>query len=682
MTTFPTGPTIDDGGLLTALGGCTVLDCRVRVVRTDGWSWGPEASELARGAVAMLSRLLETYLAGALHRGLPLPLSGTGQLPFPRPGLVPQDIEVTVPVHIRSSATLDEFHVAAALAADQSGTSGSRPDAAELLRRGHASPAVLGVMSPAHAAGSEPGAERGTPTDADAGAPPRSGPLVPPAPSVFDRDRVLVGLLNEACACGAFDTVLAGLPHDALLLLLSALDAAASRTAPESGPQRDPETPVPGTSGASPRATDGSGHPDPGDLAVALLAALHRMPHERTDITRAATGLEIDPRTAQSDHPAPIVGRSQEHQAGSAPSPGRAQQHHTGPASGTVTDTDRVLPFLLLPPLHDRCYLEALAAVLTGGGAQAADGAAFAGCLAHKVLPPPAHGWLRSSQDAHAVAVFAGTAPTEPGTGATAPDLERRIGPLLALLDTRLGLQAAQGHTATSPLLLRVVAPDRLLLLDVDGLYPVWEAQQPAELLRPWELAGTPVVLLPARADVPTAAGLTLALDELGMGFVTDLPPARGERLRRVPGPRRCWTNIGAPIHSRSRPDDDALVGAARRLTYEASRAARFDEALIELRPAVRAGQAPAVERTTTLAAAVALADLAWTLWSEHEAADPVYALERFADLGARVAFHDSTVEVRLPLGARHADLYRHRLLADVPDVPWFGGRTVVFTGG
>ena len=57
-------------------------------------------------------------------------------------------------------------------------------------------------------------------------------------------------------------------------------------------------------------------------------------------------------------------------------------------------------------------------------------------------------------------------------------------------------------------------------------------------------------------------------------------------------------------------------------------------------------------------------------------------ALDRFADLGARVAFHDSTVEVRLPLGARHSDLYRHRLLADVPDVPWFGGRTVVFTGG
>ncbi|WP_033327237.1 hypothetical protein [Streptomyces yerevanensis] len=673
MTTFPTGPVVDGGGILAALGGCTVLDCRVRLVRTDGWSWGADPAELARGAVALLPGVLETYLAGALHPAHPpLPLSATGRLPFPQPGAAPQEMTAADHVHIRSSVTLDELLAAAAYAPDHDGSSRSRSDtAATLLRRGHTTPAELSVTAPETRARSSTrgstGRGTGTGTRPDPRAPARlrPGPPAPHPPPALDRERVLVGLLGEAWACGAFDTLLAGLPHEALLLLLRALDTAGRPTPPEPDGTADPTPPLPGTSAA--RAPDGHARLDPDHLAVALLAALRPIPSEGTGIPDPATGPEPHPHTPSSDP--------------RAPAPGLSSEHHSGPAPGTVTDTDHALPFLLMPPLHDRSYLEALAAVLAGGGAQGADGTAFAACLAHKVLPPPAHGWLRSPQDAQAVAVFAGTEPGGHGVPASAAELERRLAPLLGLLDARLGLQTAQGHTATIPLLLRVAGHDRLLLLDVDGLYPVWEARQPAELLRPWELAGKPVVLLPAQPGVPAAAGLTHALAELGMGFVTDLPPARGERLRRVPGPRRCWTNIGEPPPTESRPDD-ALVGAARRLAHEAPRTARFSEALIELRPAVRTGQAPAVERTTTLAAAVALADLAWTLWAEHEATDPVDALGRFADLGARVSFHDRNVEVRLPLGARHADLYRHRLLADVPDVPWFGGRTVVFTGG
>ncbi|MFK4226771.1 hypothetical protein [Streptomyces sp. NPDC019890] len=657
-----------DDGLIAALGGCTVLECRVRVVRTDGWSWGPDPCELARGAVAMLPRVVEMHLSGALTRsGVSLPPPIAGQAPHS--GLIPQDMEVTVPVHIRSFATLDELAGAAHMT-DRTIAPGSGPDATVLPHRGPAGPLAPGTTPLSRQVGSDVGSG----ADAHAEALPGPGQPVSPAPA-FDRDQVLVGLLNEASACGAFETVLAGLPHDALLLLLRALDAAGSRAASGPGSAADPATPFPGRARAVPgEARD----PDPDALAAALVAALGSEPPVRTDTTLHATDT---PLTATGPEPAPDTALPALPPRVS-PAPGQAEQHHAGPASGTVTDIDRVLPFLLLPPLHDRGYVEAVAAVLSGGGAQAPDGAAFAACLAHKVLPPPAHGWLRSPQDTHAVAVFAGTTPT--GHGApdiSALDLERHLGPLLALLDSRLGLQAAQGHTATSPLLLRAVAPGRLLLLDVDGLYPVWDASRPAELLRPWELAGTPLVLLPSQPDVPAAAGLTLALDALGIGFVTDLPPARGEQLSRVPAPRRCWTNTGARLPSRSAPDD-ALVGAARRLTYEASRAARFTEALVELRPAVRTGHAPAVERTVTLAAAVALADLSWKLWSEREPSDPMCALDRFADLGARVAFHDSTVEVRLPLGARHSDLYRHRLLADVPDVPWFGGRTVVFTGG
>ncbi|MEU3918130.1 hypothetical protein [Streptomyces sp. NPDC029004] len=670
MVTVHMDATSNDG-LIAALGGCTVLECRVRVVRTDGWSWGPDPAELARGAVALLPRVVEMHLAGALARtgvSLPPPVAGRA----PHSGLVPQDMEVTVPVHIRSFATLDELAGAAPMT-DRTIARGSGPDATVLPHRGHAGPSAPGTTPLSRQAGSDTGSGTDARAEARAEALPGPGRPVPPTPA-FDRDQVLVGLLNEASACGAFETVLAGLPHEALRLLLRALDAAGSRPASGPGAAADAATAFPGRAGAVPgEARD----PDPDALAAALVAALRCEPPVWTDTTLQATDT---PLTATGPEPAPdsalpaLPSRI-------PPAPGRAEQHHAGPAPGTVTDVDRVLPFLLLPPLHDRGYLEAAAAVLSGGGEQAPDGAAFAACLAHKVLPPPAHGWLRSPQDTHAVAVFAGTTTT--GHGApdiSALDLERHLGPLLALLDSRLGLQTAQGHTATSPLLLRAVAPGRLLLLDVDGLYPVWDATKPAELLRPWELAGTPLVLLPSQPDAPAAGGLTLALDALGIGFVTDLPPARGEQLSRVPAPRRCWTNTGARLPFRSAPDD-ALVGAARRLTYEASRAARFTEALVELRPAVR-GQAPAVERTVTLAAAVALADLSWKLWSEREPSDPMCALDRFADLGARVAFHDSTVEVRLPLGARHSDLYRHRLLADVPDVPWFGGRTVVFTGG
>ncbi|MGW4978992.1 hypothetical protein [Streptomyces mirabilis] len=673
MTTFPTEATADDGdGLLDALGGCTVLDCRLRVVRTDGWSWGPDPSELARGAVALLPRVLRTHLADALHRtGLPIAATGVA----PRSGPAAQDLEVTVPVRIRAHTSLGELSAAATRAKALGDTPASPgPGAAVPLHRGHAGPTP--PAGPAHlrATGSPTGAEPSAAAHDTVDREVVRSSGLPVAAPPFDRDRVLVGLLHEASACGVLDTVLARLGAETLRLLLSALDAAGRRTTSAPGPPpTTPSTPVPGAAEDAPGAVAPSAPPDTDALTTALLAALRSLPSAGRDT----------PRTDTPTGPEPAPGADGTPPARTAPVPGRSQdEHHRGPVSGTITDTDRALPFLLLPPLHDRGYLQALTAVLTGGGARDADGAAFAACLAHKVLPPPVHGWLRAPGDAHAVAVFAGATTTAQGTpDASAPDLERRLGPLLPLLDARLGLQAAQGHTATSPLLLHALAADRLLLLDLDGLYPVWEAARPAELLRPWELAGRPLVLLPARSVASGATGLTHALDALGIGFVTDLPPARGERLSRVPGPRRCWTNTGARLTSRSAPDD-TLVGAARRLTYEASRAARFVEALVELRPAVRTGRAPAVERSTTLAVGVALADLAWTLWSQREATDPVDALDRFADLGARVLFHDSTVEIRLPLGARHADLYRHRLLADVPDVPWFGGRTVVFTGG
>jgi hypothetical protein len=39
-------------------------------------------------------------------------------------------------------------------------------------------------------------------------------------------------------------------------------------------------------------------------------------------------------------------------------------------------------------------------------------------------------------------------------------------------------------------------------------------------------------------------------------------------------------------------------------------------------------------------------------------------------------------VRVHLPLGRRYLDLHEHGLLDDVPDVPWFDGRVLQFSGG
>ena len=99
-------------------------------------------------------------------------------------------------------------------------------------------------------------------------------------------------------------------------------------------------------------------------------------------------------------------------------------------------------------------------------------------------------------------------------------------------------------------------------------------------------------------------------------------------------------------------------------------------------RAAVPLAASPALGRSLLLAAGLGLGTLAWTLWREREPTDPLLALERFADLSARVSFEPHRVRVRLPLGPRHSDLSAHGLLADVRGVPWFGDRVVEFSGG
>ena len=70
-----------------------------------------------------------------------------------------------------------------------------------------------------------------------------------------------------------------------------------------------------------------------------------------------------------------------------------------------------------------------------------------------------------------------------------------------------------------------------------------------------------------------------------------------------------------------------------------------------------------------------------WQLFRDREPATPVLALERFATLDATITTTAERIDVRIPIGRRHADLLAHGYLTAIPDVPWLG-RVVHISGG
>ena len=102
--------------------------------------------------------------------------------------------------------------------------------------------------------------------------------------------------------------------------------------------------------------------------------------------------------------------------------------------------------------------------------------------------------------------------------------------------------------------------------------------------------------------------------------------------------------------------------------------------ALRQERP-ISAAASPALERSLFVIAAAGLGMLAFRLWREREATDPVLALDRLGDLEGRARFTDAEVEVRMALGRRYLDLRDSGALRDIPGVPWLQGRVVRFVG-
>ncbi len=324
---------------------------------------------------------------------------------------------------------------------------------------------------------------------------------------------------------------------------------------------------------------------------------------------------------------------------------------------GTAVETASALPFLLAGPLARVGYLDAIGPVL------AEDAPLFAAALAYKVLGPAARGWRRTEPDRRTAAAFAGLADVPDDDLAA---FARRGRPALGVLDGVLALALCRGHDPAVPLLLAGAAGG-LVLADAQGMFPIAWSGSPSDLLPHWEACGRPPVLV---CDSPLPRRCLADLVSAGVPLITDVRPLRGDPLARLPWRTPLWT-AGA-VELRHAAD---FPGHAARL-------ASFVRALVLERRAVPLAAAPDLERSVTLAASLGLGMIAWQLWHDRETPEPVLALSRFGDLDASVRFEAHAVRVRVPLGRRHADLLRAGLLADVPRVPWLGGRTLTFSGG
>ncbi|CAL9610683.1 hypothetical protein [Streptomyces sp. enrichment culture] len=344
----------------------------------------------------------------------------------------------------------------------------------------------------------------------------------------------------------------------------------------------------------------------------------------------------------------------------------RGSRARPAPAAGEVRVWS-ALPFLLAGPLARIGWLDAVGPALAG--VELADEAPlFAAALAYKVLGATARGWRREERDSEAAAAFAGLEPPVPEEALTA--FARAVRPALPVLDGVLALAVSRGHDPAEPLLLTGTDAGGLLLADAQGGFPLAWADDPAALLPHWRACGRPPVLV---CDGPLPPGTLTVLAAADVPFLTALRPLRGDPAVRLPWRTPLWTGAARPR---------AAPALAAGLPGHTARLAELTAALVAERRAVPLDPGGALERTATLAALLGLSTIAWTLWRDRETPDPLLALHRFADLEATVRFDRDAVRVRVPLGRRHTDLLRGGLLADVPDVPWLGGRPLTFTGG
>ena len=433
-----------------------VRSCTVRVVRRDGWSWGPDPRQLLDGVLAAVPMLIADALASAVPAGAH--------------GHVTRPVRIRVPISRAQLQALSRGGPAA--------------------RSGSSRPAIRSALEPVLAAALRAELDRTdvlhSPSEPDA---------ITAAPQQSAGSSVLALLLRWH-GQGVLADLLSRLPGPVLLSWHNALAQwpASSVAAPDAaGISAALADPLAGL--ASGPISDLEGWCRARLAAMTVIAA----------VTGAAAGhpvvlTALDDRFGPRPLPAASVPALDAVSAASPAttmSPGHAAARHAGPKSAEIppgphsrprsgagrTGTRQAgaaLPFLILVQLSRIGWLDALAAGV-GAAGLTQSWPSLAAALAFTVTDEPQEGWRRSRQDLATASAFAGVA--EPFAETALPDAARLLAPPL---DAVLGHCLTAGHRSQDPLLLvRAGADDGLVLFDGGGLFPVAWADDLAGLT-PW----------------------------------------------------------------------------------------------------------------------------------------------------------------------------------------------------
>jgi len=633
--------------------------CTLRVVRRHGWSWGPAPDRLLKAVVAalpwLLARKLGDLFAGEAERE------------------ITERVNLTVPVKLS-----ELLELALESASLQDGAVGPLRSEALETRLSEA----IRLAFPDETTHLESSGDNSAPdlvTDSE----PESVEV-----RLTPRERVLT-VLRQWQQSGELEIHLGSFSQEELDAWFASLCAAIAELA---GAKR--AVVAPRISETLQQLTRANVSTPTSPVSVSLthfyglLEIAEQLQHDLIDEVSlqetlervmSSPGLIVDPQPSRVEvetelHPAPTKPDSIQLER-SHPVPEPAPSIKSTPLAQTEFNIRSALPFLLLGPLSRIGYLDTLAATLETANLTT-ESPLFAAALAAKVLRPPERGWRRDPEDLSVVAALAGLETPPPGDAIA--EFARKIEGRLTPLDSLVSYSLVKGHTPGSAVLLHETRDANnvtgLLLVELEGLFPVAWANDLESLLSALRyFSDTHLLVQQASARVGTLRSLHAA----GLRFVTDAPPTRGESWRevRLAGHERLYTN-----DRETKPA--TLAGAAESLAEMAEQADLLWSALSVQRPAIPTARHSDLELSLTMAAALALGTISWTLWRDRETTTPLLALERFGNLPARVRFTSNSVQLNLPLGRRQQDLREHGFLADLRDVPWLEGRKIEFLGG
>jgi hypothetical protein len=598
--------------------------CVMRVVRRGGWSWGREPRRLVDDVV----RALPALVAAELERLLPETAEG----------------EIAAPLRVDIKASLAELRRWARSAALANGAgvddtaAGARASAAPPTDHPEIARAIRQALAAVHLADRIAVA-------APPGAVPEAAVL---EPDPDERAAVLLNLLMAWRSADGLESLLRTLPDAAVQAWHRVLleRRVASRPAGDDPILAEAQQLLAQLAAPAHEAS----HAD--RLRLRLQAAVALAVEAGAHLARPAVRAAIDAAIAV---PAPATAARVAVRTNPPAASLRA-------GNGFESRVSSALPFLLLGTLHRIGWLNLLDATMAGAHLEERL-PALAIALATKVLPEPERGWRRTPHAMRAASTFAGDAESRPDDEVAS--LAHAAAPLMPALDAVVRRSLIDGRRAGTPVLVCSAGGVRLVV-DPPGVFLIAHADAHEALAAHLVDTGAPVFI----PEDEAAADLLLALDAAGVRFATPARPVREERWTAMPGTRapRLFSNRPTPPLTPPR----AIVAARARDTWSA----------LMRRPLPGRPADPALDRSVSLAAAVALGTLAWELWRGREPTDPLLALERFGDLEGTVRFDAQQVRVRLPLGKRFRDLKEAGLLADVPRLPWLGFRSVVFAGG